>query len=63
MDICAASAAEEERLMLLLEEEEEGDGWMAFGSPGIQLLCQLIGHRPSEGTITTPLLLVVPTVH
>lgn len=56
MYICAASAAEEERLMLLLEEEEEGDGWMAFGSPGIQLLCQLIGHRPSEGTITTPLL-------
>lgn len=35
---------------------------MAFGSPGIQLLCQLIGHRPSEGTITTPLLPTVPTV-
>lgn len=50
-------------LLLLEEEEEEGDGWMAFGSPGIQLLCQLIGHRPSEGTITTPLLLVVPAVH
>lgn len=43
-------------LLLLEEEEEEGDGWMAFGSPGIQLLCQLIGHRPSEGPITTPLL-------
>lgn len=37
---------------MLLLLEEEGDGWMAFGSPGIQLLCQLIGHRPSEGTIT-----------
>lgn len=63
MYICAASAAEEERLMLLLEEEGDGwDGWHLC-SPGIQLLCQLIGHRPSEGTITTPLLLVVPTVH